>query len=88
MLDAKERDAKREQELATKGAKEAAAEAQRLAAQAAERAKVAEKAGSAAQVRPLPLEPPPCSRLGFRVLAWRGRAIDPHHKHESEARPR
>ena len=52
MLDAKERDAAKEKELASKGAKEAAAEAQRLAAQAAARAKVAVKAGRAAQVRP------------------------------------
>jgi len=67
MLDAKERDAAKEQELASKGAKEAAAEAQRLAAQAAERAKVAVKAGRAAQVRPLPLKRDLSSRSLFHT---------------------
>lgn len=64
MLDAKERDAEKEKQLASKGAKEAAAEAQRLAAQAAARAKVAVKAGRAAQVRPL-LAPPASVRLAW-----------------------
>ena len=48
MLDAKERDAAREKKLASKGAKDAAAEAQRLAAQAAAKAKLALEAGRSA----------------------------------------
>ena len=49
MLDAKERDAAREKKLASKGAKDAAAEAQKLAAEAASKAKVALEAGRSAE---------------------------------------
>jgi len=49
MLDAKERDAAREKSLASKGASAAATQAQRLAAQAAARAKLAVKAGHQAE---------------------------------------
>lgn len=49
MLDAKERDAAREKELASKGARDAASEAQKLAAEAAAKARLAVKAGRSAE---------------------------------------